>query len=283
MQEKENDFEVRPEVMTYDDIAKMVPRLKKHKKLVEWVLHLLKIDEVNAVHARWCKDPGIPFSHHLIDDEFKIKLRVDNEEILSRFPEGPFITVSNHPFGALDGISLLHLVGTYRPDFKVMVNLILNQISAMRPGFIAVDPSKSTDPEKRKTTMHGIREAMKQVRSGHPLGFFPAGGVSNVNRHLRLEDREWQPSIIRLIQQMKVPVIPIYFHGHNSWWFTFLGIIDWRIRTLRLPGEVFRRRGKTIHVSVGEPISPEEQAKYTDEKEFGLFLRHQTYKLKALK
>lgn len=269
--------------MTFEDIVKVVPRLKNHRKLVERVMHLLMIDRVNDVHARWCKDTGIAFSHHLVNDEFKVKLRVDNEDILSRFPEGPFITVSNHPFGAFDGISLLHLVGSYRSDFKVMVNLILNQIAAMRPGFIAVDPSKSTDPEKRKTTMQGIREAIKHVRSGHPLGFFPAGGVSNVNRHFRLEDREWQPSIIRLIQQLKVPVIPIYFHGRNSWWFTLLGIIDWRIRTLRLPAEVFRRQGKTIHISVGEPISPEEQAQYADEKELGLFLRRQTYKLKALK
>ena len=59
--------------------------------------------------------------------------------------------------------------------------------------------------------MAGIREALKQVRDGHPIGFFPAGAVSKWNHKLQLCDRQWQPNIIRLIQQMKIPVVPIYF------------------------------------------------------------------------
>lgn len=276
----EENYEIRPEVINYDDVCKMVPFFKGRRKLVNALFKFLAIDKVNAVHSRHYTKPGIPFSHALIEDEFKIKLRIDNEEILDRFPGKAFITVSNHPFGALDGIVLLHLVGKHRPDFKVMVNMFLNYISAMRPSFIAVDPSSSDDPHKKAVTMQGIRKAIAQVKSGSPIGFFPAGAVSKIKRDLQIRDREWQPSIIRLIQQLKVPVVPIFFHGRNSTFFNILGLISWRIRTLRLPAEVFRKKGKEIHISVGEPVMPEDYAKYTSTEELGKFLYQQTYSLK---
>ncbi len=274
---------VRPDVMTVDDIVSAVPRLGNHRKLVERLMRMLWLDKVNHVHGKYCYEEGIPFSHLLVEDQFRIKLRIDGEENLARFAEGPFITVSNHPFGALDGILLLHIVGTYREDFRVMVNMILNYLSAMRPSFIAVDPSKSDDPAKRRATMQGIKEAMRHIRDGHPMGFFPAGAVAKVSRDLRIRDREWQPSVIRLINQMKVPVIPIYFHGHNGTFFNILGMIDWRLRTLRLPRELFNKTGQEVLVSIGKPIMPERQAEFTDLESFGKFLRESTDRLRSIK
>lgn len=274
---------VKPEVLSADDIIAIAPQLAGHRKTVEKVMHWLMLDEVNAVHSRWAYDPGIPFSHHLVDDEFKFKLRVDNEEILDRFPAGAFITVSNHPFGGMDGIILIHLVGKHRPDYQVMVNMFLYHLTAMRSSFIPVDPQKTDDPEKRRVTMQGIRDAMSHVKEGHPLGFFPAGAVSKIDRSLHIRDRQWQPTIIRLIKQMKVPVIPIYFHGHNSAFFNILGLIDWRLRSTRLPRELFNMRGKEVHISVGEPIMPDIIAEYSDLEELGKFLREKTYYLSKLK
>ncbi len=162
--------------------------------------------------------------------------------------------------------------------------MILNQISAMRPNFIAVDALASNDPKKKAVSMHGIREVIKQVRSGKPVGFFPAGAVSKINWKGELNDREWQPTVVRLIEQLKVPVIPIFFHGSNSWWFNLLGRISWQLRTMRLPAEVFRKVGKEIHVSIGDPISVEEQQKHQGSvEEFGLFLKSKTYALRSCK
>lgn len=274
---------LRPDVLNYDDIRKMVPALEGHEKLVNKVLHLLSIDKVNRIHSDYCDTPGIPFAQRLVKEEFKWKLRIDNLDVLAGFKDGPFITVSNHPFGSYDGILLLDIVGTFRPDYKVMVNLILNQIQAMRPNFIAVDPLKSDDPEKKKITMQGIRTAMKHVKEGHPLGFFPAGAVAKVDKTLHVNDREWQPSVIRLIHQLKVPVIPIFFHGHNSTFFNILGMIDWRLRTLRLPGEIMKTYGKEVHVSIGSPISVERQNECGSVEALGEMLRAETYKLKSIK
>lgn len=269
---------IKRSVLDYNDIVEMAPKLRGHEKLVNRVLHLLSVDKVNAVHDKYCDNPGPEFSRNLLKD-FDITLDIDGREVLDNLPEGAFVTVSNHPFGALDGISLIAMIASIRPEFKVMVNMVLNHISAMRPNFIAVDALASDDPAKKAVSMKGIKEAIMQVRSGKPIGFFPAGAVSKLNSHLRLEDREWQPSIIRLIKQFDKPVIPIFFHGSNSAWFNILGVIDWRLRTLRLPAEVWRKCHTTIRVSVGEPIMPEELNKYADIKELGEFLKRKTYQL----
>ena len=273
---------IKRTVLDYDDIRKMVPFFDGKKRLVNFLLKFLSVDKVNWIHDHNCDTPGVPFTAGLLKD-LNIKLRIDNEERLDNLPEGSFITVSNHPLGALDGIALIKIVGERRPKFKVMVNMVLNYISAMRPNFIAVDALASSDPKKKAVSMQGIKAAMMQVRSGEPMGFFPAGAVSKLNRSLHIEDREWQPTIIRLIKQMKVPVVPIYFHTRNSWWFTFLGMVSWQLRTLRLPAEVFRKKNATMHISIGETISVEEIEKFDDLKLLGEYLKQKTFAMRNIK
>lgn len=273
---------IKRTVLDYNDIATMVPKLKGKEKLVNRVLRWLKVDKVNWLHDHNCDTPGHPFTDGLLRD-LDITLRIDNEQVLDNLQQGAFITVSNHPFGALDGISLINIVGKRRPQFKVMVNMVLNYISAMRPNFIAVDAYQSDDPKKKAVSMVGIKSAIQQVRSGEPIGFFPAGAVSKITKW-KLQDREWQENIIRLIMQLKVPVVPIFFHGSNSAMSHILGLIDWRLRTMRLPTEVFRKKGTTIHVSIGDPISVEEQKQHMGSiEEFSKYLRERTYSLKSCK
>lgn len=279
----ESPTPVKRTVLDVDDVIAMVPRLKGHEKLVAKALHWLDVDKVNDVHSRGFDRPGPPFVKFLLED-FNIKLRIDNEQVLDNLPRGAFVTVSNHPFGALDGITLIHLIASRRPEYKVMVNMILNRITAMQPNFIAVDQTASDDPAKKAVSIQGIKKAIVQVRRGQPVGFFPAGAMSKINWRGQLVDRPWQPSVIRLIEQLKVPVIPIFFHGSNSFLFNFLGVVCWQLRTLRLPSEVWRKCNSTLHISVGDPISVDEQMKHQGSvEEFGEFLKSQTYALRKLR
>lgn len=282
MDETINQEPVRPDVINYDDIVAAVPSMAKHPKLIDFLLRFLAIDKVNFVHGKYCDQLGVDFAKALAVEEYKWNITTDNYDVLKQFPTGPFITVSNHPIGSYDGIILLYLVGKIRRDYKVMVNLILNKLGAMRPGFIAVDPQKSDDPEKRKITMHGMREAIQHVRGGHPLGFFPAGAISNVDWKLNITDRPWQEVIIRLIRQLQVPVIPVYFHCKNSTFCNILGKVDWRLRTMRLPRELFSSYHKDVRVSFGDPISVETQNKFSTLQELGAFLREKTYELSEI-
>jgi len=273
-------IEVRPDVLNFADLAEMVPAAAKHPGIVKWLMHLFQIDEVNRVHSAWCKDPGPEFVKHLMTDEFNIRLEVEGMEVLEQFKEGPFITVSNHPFGSLDGIALIYIVSRLRPKYKVMVNMILNRISAMRPNFIAVDQSASDDPEKRRVSVAGVREALKLLKEGSPVGFFPAGAIGMTDKDGIIVDRPWQPVVLQIIQKAKVPVIPIYFHGTNSGLFNFLGHHCVPLRTAMLARELFKKKGKPMKVSIGQPVSVEKQAEFgKDYEALGWYLRMQTYDL----
>lgn len=273
-------LEVRPSVINMDDVVELVPSAAKFPKLVKWLLRKFGIEEVNRIHSTWCKTPGPEFARHLIEDEFHIPLQVDGIEILERFKEGPFITVSNHPFGQLDGIALINLVTRFRPKYKVMVNMILNRITAMRPNFIAVDQSASNDPEKRKVSVAGVREALSSLKEGNPVGFFPAGAIGMTDKDGIIVDRPWQPVVLQIIQKAKVPVIPIYFHGNNSKFFNFLGHHCVHLRTAFLALELFKKKGKPLHITVGEPISVEKQSEFgKDYEALGWYIRMQMYDL----
>lgn len=62
--------------------------------------------------------------------------------------------------------------------------------------------------------------------------------------------------------------------------FYWLGRIDWRIRTLRIPAEAFNKRGRTVDVYIGEPVSPEEIQNIADDKDLAEFLYQRTYAAK---
>lgn len=274
------DIEVRPDVINYYDVSRVLPPARHFRWLVNRLLHVFEIDEVNRVHGHWCKTPGPDFVKHLMADEFKVDLTVDNFDILERFKQGAFITVSNHPFGSLDGIALIYIVTRIRPEYKVMVNMILNQLSAMRPNFIAVDQSGSDDPEKRRVSVAGIREAISMLKAGKPVGFFPAGAIGKTDKEGTIVDRPWQNTILQIIAKSKVPVIPIYFYGTNSKFFNYLGHHSVTLRTLCLARELFKKRDKPLHVAIGEPISVEKQQEFgKDYKALGQYLREATYRL----
>ena len=275
----QQEYIVKPDVLGYDDLVKLVPFFEGKHGLVNVLSKIFALDQVNATHGAYCDTPGPQFVNRMLEG-MNIKLDIRNEQVLDNMPNGQFITVSNHPYGALDGIILIKILTDRYPKFRVMVNMILNYISAMRPNFIAVDALQSNDPKKQAVSRNGLREAMMQVKSGEPLGFFPAGAVSKFTSHLRIEDREWQPTVVRLIQKLNVPVVPIYFHGHNSLWFNALGLISWQLRTLRLPREVFNKRNTTFRISVGDPITPEQLAQHPDLNDLGKFLKDSTYNLR---
>lgn len=273
-------IEVRPDVLNLTDVAQIAPAAAKHPRIVKWLMHLLQIDEVNRIHTKWCKKPGPEFVKRLMVDEYNIKLEVENAEILERFKDSPFITVSNHPFGSIDGIALIYIVTRLRPQYKVMVNMILNHISAMRPNFIAVDQSASDDPEKRRVSVAGVREAIRLLKNGTPVGFFPAGAIGKTDKDGIIVDRPWQPVVLQIIQKAKVPVIPIYFHGGNSRLFTYLGHHCIPARTAFLAREMFKKKNRPMKVTIGEPVSVEKQAEFgKDYEALGWYLRMQTYDL----
>ena len=75
-----------------------------------------------------------------------------------------------------------------------------------------------------------------------------------------------------------VPVLPVRFFDGNSAFYYSLGLIDWRIRLLRLPSEVFNKRGRGFHIGIGRLITAEEIKEYGKDLEaLRKFLRASVY------
>ena len=238
------------------------------------ILRITRISKLNAIYIanKHLKDAA--FFNSLIRD-FNIEFEVSKED-LKRIPkEGSFITVSNHPLGGIDGILLLKILTENRPDYKIIANFLLHKIEPMQSYVLPVNPF---DTHKDvKSSVAGIKAALKHVSEGFPLGIFPAGEVSTILKDGICLDKEWEPGAIRLIQKAKVPVVPIYFHAKNSRWFYRLAKISGLLRTAKLPSELAKPQKKIIQIRIGKPISVEKQNSYTTIKELGDFLRQKTY------
>lgn len=273
---------MKEKLISYDDLRKMSPvfRGPLGNILIKFGLALTGMNKVNRIYDASKQYEGVDFCKHLLKD-VGVNIVVENIEVLNKYSGKAFITVSNHAYGHIDGISAIAIVGSVRPDYKMMVNFILGMIDTMSPNFIAVNPFQS-GKMANKSSFEGIKQSIEHLKNGHPLGFFPAGAVSKTkvrNFRMEVEDREWQEAVLKLIKKSKVPVIPMYFSGKNSWFFNFLDLVNWRLRSLRLGHEVYNKRGKTIHLRFGAPILPEETASLSDIKEYGEYLKAKTYAL----
>ncbi len=277
---------MKEKLLALEDIRKLHPIFRKRygDTLAKLALKISGLDNVNRIYDHSKHLTGIDFCSHLLDG-LEMKRSVVNGHILDKYKDQPFITVSNHAYGHVDGIAYIELLGAYNPNFKIMVNFLLGMIDTMSDHFITVNPY-NPDVFNKVSSLAGVKECIAHLRDGNPLGLFPAGAISNLirsNGKWIIEDRDWQSSVVKLIKFAKVPIIPIHISGGNSRFFYSLGLIDWKLRNLRLGHELYNKKGKKIVFTVGEPITLEEQNNYSDLELFGNFLKTKTYELSKSK
>nr|WP_321374691.1 1-acyl-sn-glycerol-3-phosphate acyltransferase [uncultured Bacteroides sp.] len=272
---------MRKTLIEAENLEKASPIFKGKlgNRLAKFVIRLFAIDKVNKLYEQSCDYKGAEFAASLLNN-LGVNYRIGNAERLKKLPQGGFITISNHPYGGIDGIMLIDLMAGIRPDYKVMVNEFLSLIEPMEENFISVKPKGNKDNGVSTTSINGIRETLMRLHDNHPVGFFPSGAVSDLSLGDRcVRDREWQESVIRLIQKAKVPIVPIRFFDQNSPFFYSLGLINWRVRLIRMPYEIFNKSTQNPRIGIGEIITVEEQAKYTDYQSLRTFLRESIYKM----
>jgi putative hemolysin len=242
-----------------------------------WLLmKALKISTLNKVYDRNKHLKDVPFLNAILDD-LEIKFEIPEED-LKRLPkEGAYITISNHPLGGIDGVLLLKLMLEREPNFKIIANFLLHRIEPLKKYIMPVNPFENH--KDAKSSVVGIKETLRHLRDGKPLGMFPAGEVSTYKDGKIVVDKPWEEGAIKVIRKAQVPVIPIYFHAKNSKLFYFLSKIDDTLRTAKLPSELFSQKDRVIKVRIGKPISVNEQNEHTTIEDYSEFLRRKTYML----
>ena len=267
------------ELVTSKEIAKVIGTDKFGfiGTFVGWILlRVLRISKVNKIYQKHKDKKDLPFLNGILD-EFQIEFEIPEED-LKRIPKnGAFITVSNHPLGGIDGILLLKLLLEHRPDYKIIANFLLHRIAPLKPYVMPVNPFENH--KDAKSSLLGLKSSLQHLQDGRPLGIFPAGEVSTYRDGKLMVDKPWELGAVKLIKKAEVPVIPIYFHAKNSWFFYILSKISDTFRTAKLPSELLSQKNRVIKVRIGKPISVKDQQEYKDINSFYEYLRKKTYML----
>ena len=231
--------------------------------LGELLFKFAKVNDLNTIGSRHWHLRHAEFAKAVLaDPDIGVSYRIHGEEYLERMKrEETFVTVSNHPFGGIDGLILVAIIGSIRPDYKVLVNNFLSYITPLADTWIPIHPRKNKKnyqhvPEKN---ISGLRMVAKQLSQGHPMGLFPAGGIAHYDwAKKKPKEQPWQMNSVRILSRAGQPIYPVMFGGENSKWFYHLGRISYNLNVLRIPVEILNKQGQTIDVYIGEPITPEE-------------------------
>ena len=173
-----------------------------------WVLmRMTRMSSINRVYDKYKDLPGPEFLDAILD-YYEIDFEIPEEDFRRLPKEGPYITISNHPLGGIDGMLLLKLLLEKRSDYKIIANFLLQRIDPRKPFILPVNPF-----ENRKdagSSIMGFKRAMAHLQEGHPLGIFPAGEVSTYRDGRLIVDKPWEEAALKLIRKAEVPVVPIY-------------------------------------------------------------------------
>ncbi len=271
-------------LITLHELEQMTPlfRGSMGNALARGVMRMLSVDKVNALYDRHAHLGGAEFARSVLEELMvDYEVYADTHEVLPQLGElekdMPFITISNHPYGHIDGLILADYFGHLRTDYKIMANRILGRVEALSPSFITVTPIGAERTSATTESIMGVRRALTHLHSGGALGLFPSGAVSDLSlRDGCVRDREWQEPVVRFIAKARMPILPVRFLDGNSRFYYLLGLISWRVRLLRLPAEVFNKAHRPVRLCIGPLISVGEQQQYLTThsiEEYGRWLR----------
>jgi putative hemolysin len=165
--------------------------------------------------------------------------------------QGKALLASNHPLGGLDGLALMHEVGKIRKDIVFPVNDLLMFLPQMRPLFIPIN--------KHGSNAENVKIMQQTFDSEKLMLYFPAGLVSRKQKS-GIRDLEWKKTFVAKSKQYKRDIIPVFTDGKNSRKFYNLASLRKKINLkaniemLYLPDEMFKQRGKKVHIIFGKPI-----------------------------
>ncbi|WP_282112616.1 lysophospholipid acyltransferase family protein [Maribacter stanieri] len=266
-------------LVTAKEIAKAI-NLAKYGvfgTFIGWVLlKVTRLSGINRYYDTIAHLEGEEYANAILE-HFDIDYEIPEEDYRRLPKEGAYVTISNHPLGAIDGILLFKLMLKQRPDYKIMANFLLQRMVPLEPYVLPVNPF--TEHKDARSNLAGFKKALEHLKDGHVLGIFPAGEVSTHKDGKLIVDKAWEEAAIKLIRKAGVPVVPIYFHAKNSSLFYRISKLGDSLRTAMIPSQVFSQRNRPIKVRIGQPISVATQNEQESLQEYTELLRRKTYML----
>lgn len=182
---------------------------------------------------------------------FDFDLRLTETE-RARIPSsGRVIIAANHPIGSLDGLALLKLVRSVRPDVKVVANELLKAVGPLDSVLLPV-----ANMGRAGSARENLRAIREHLLGDGALIIFPAGEVSRLSPH-GVRDCDWQSGFVKLASATRSPILPVYVAGRNSLFFYSLSALAKPLSTLWLVREMFKQSHNTVDARIGRPVPHE--------------------------
>lgn len=242
--------------------------------VLTWLKRLIHQDFINGYLKEGYE--GVDFCENCLR-YLDVKVEVDGLENLSDTTK--FYTfVSNHPLGAIDGVTLGMILGRhYDGNIKYLVNDLLMNLQGLAPLCVPINKIG----KQARNLPQLIDDAFKAKQH---IIMFPAGLCSRrINGQIC--DIEWNKSFITKSVAAHRDVVPIHFIGQNS--DRFYAIASWckRLRLkfnlamLFLPDEMYKSQHGKYKVIIGKPIPWTTFDKTRTPHQWAQYVREQVYKL----
>lgn len=249
--------------------AKYIPSF-----LISWLKRIVHQDFINNYLKKGYV--GVDFCENCLQ-YLDVDVEIKGMENLSDDSQR-YTFVSNHPLGAIDGVTLGMVLGKrYNGKIKYLVNDLLMNLEGLAPLCVPINKLG----KQARNLPHVIDEAF---RSDNQIVMFPAGICSRrINGEIK--DLPWNKTFISKSVETNRAVVPIHFIGQNS--DRFYTIAEWckrlhlkfNLAMLFLPDEMYRSQHGKYKVIIGRPIPYTVFDKSKTPVQWAQYVKEQVYKL----
>ena len=220
---------------------------KDNKLAVKALKKLIHEDDFNTVIRNNQHLRGFAFLDKLLH-YFKFNFQVSNDSINNIPSEGRLLIVANHPIGTLDGLALVKLIRSVRPDVRIVANRVLSHMEPLQSVFLPVDVL--SDKKNLKDTYKTMLDALENEEA---IIIFPAGEVSRITP-TGIRDGKWQPVLSSWRKKPAARFCPSISKPRTPACFTACLTIYKPLGTMLLVKEMFNKKNQEIKFKVGSPI-----------------------------
>lgn len=269
--------ERQPQILDIEQVIKSKAGKKARyipKFLIRWFENFIHLDFINE----YLKEGyvGVEFCENCLK-YLGVELEITGTENLPH--DGRKYTfVSNHPLGAIDGVTLGAIIGKeYDGKVKYLMNDLLMNLKGMAP--LGIPINKLGGQARNLSKL--VNEAYE---SDNQMLIFPAGLCSRLIDG-KIQDIPWGKSFVKKSKDTGRDIVPIHFEGANSdrfykiaRWQKKLGL-KFNFAMMFLPDEMYKSTGRKYKVTFGKPISIDTLDKSKSDVEWAQEIRKHVYEL----
>lgn len=275
---KENNMKERqPQILDIEQVIKSKAGKKAKyipKFLIRWFKNFMHLDFINE----YLKEGyvGVDFCENALK-YLGVELEIVGRENLPK--DGRKYTfVSNHPLGAIDGVTLGAVIGReYDGNIKYLINDLLMNLKGLAPLGIPINKLGGQARNLPKLINETYESDVQML-------VFPAGLCSR-KIDGKIQDIEWGKSFVKKSRDTGRDIVPIHFEGENSK--RFYRIAKWQQKLglkfnfamMFLPDEMYKSTGRKYKITIGKPIPISSLDKSRNDNQWAQEIRSKVYEL----